>query len=157
VATSPSDPAPDRYLKPDWATRNIVNPAIALFTRLGLSLRGSRVLEVPGRSTGEPRRVPVNLLTLDGQEYLVAPRGHTQWVRNVRANDGRFDLLLGRKRTHCAATEVADDDKVEVLRAYLKRWKAETGRFFEGIDADSSDEQIRAAAPNHPVFEIHPA
>lgn len=133
------------------------NPAVALATRMGLSLKGSRVLEVPGRRTGEPRRVPVNLLVLDDRQYLVAPRGTTEWVRNVRANDGRLDLILGRERTHHVATELADDDKTDVLRAYLTRWKAEVGMFFEGIGPDSSDEEIRAVAGNHPVFEIQPA
>ena len=94
--------------------------------------RTSRVLEVPGRTSGEPRQVPVNLLTYDGEEYLVSPRGHGQWVRNVRANDGHLDLLLGRQRHAYVATEVADDDKVDVLRAYLTRWKVEVGPFFDG-------------------------
>ena len=118
---------------------------------------GSRVLEVPGRRTGEPRRVPVNLLTLDGVDYLVSPRGEGQWVRNVRANDGRLDLLLGRHRTHHVAHELADADKVDVLRAYLRRWKFEVGQFFDGVDADSSDEVLLARAPKHPVFRLDAA
>jgi deazaflavin-dependent oxidoreductase (nitroreductase family) len=150
--TSSPDPAPSRYREPGWFTRTLFNPAVALFTRLGLSVWGSRVLEVPGRSTGEPRRTPVNLLEHDDQQYLVAPRGDTQWVRNVRANDGGLDLLLGRNRTHYVATEVADADKIDVLRAYLKRWKAEVGVFFDGVDAKSSDDELLAIAPRHPVF-----
>jgi hypothetical protein len=70
----------------------------------------------------------------------------------VRANDNRLDLLLGKKRTHYVATEVADADKNPVLRGYLKRWKAEVGVFFDGVDASSSDEQLQAIAPKHPVF-----
>jgi deazaflavin-dependent oxidoreductase (nitroreductase family) len=157
VASSSSDPDTPRYRRPGWFTRNVFNPTVALLTRRGLSVWGSRVLEVPGRRTGEPRRVPVNLLTVDDRQYLVAPRGTTEWVRNVRANEGRLDLILGRKRTHHVATELPDDDKVDVLRAYLKRWKAEVGVFFEGVGPDSSDEEIRASAGNHPVFEIQAA
>jgi deazaflavin-dependent oxidoreductase (nitroreductase family) len=148
VSTSP------HYRQPGWFTRNVFNRAVAVLTRLGLSVWGSRVLEVPGRKTGEPRRTPVNLLALDGQQYLVSPRGHGQWVRNVRANDGHLDLLLGRRRTHYVATEVADADKSDVLRAYLRRWKAEVGVFFDGVDASSSDEQLQAIAPKHPVFAL---
>jgi len=148
VSTSP------HYRQPGWFTRNVFNRAVAVLTRLGLSVWGSRVLEVPGRKTGEPRRTPVNLLVLDGQQYLVSPRGHGQWVRNVRANDGHLDLLLGRRRTHYVATEVADADKNDVLRAYLRRWKAEVGVFFDGVDASSSDEQLQAIAPKHPVFAL---
>jgi hypothetical protein len=98
--------------------------------------------------------VPVNLLTIDGREYLVSPRGNGQWVRNVRANDGRLDLLLGKKRSHWVATEVADRDKVPILRAYLKRWKAEVGVFFDGTGPDSSDAELLAIAPKHPVFAL---
>jgi deazaflavin-dependent oxidoreductase (nitroreductase family) len=153
--TPPTDPAAPHYKEPGWFTRNVFNRTVAGLTRLGVSVWGSRVLEVPGRTSGEPRRVPVNLLTIDGREYLVSPRGNGQWVRNVRANDGRLDLLLGKRRTHWVATEVvADADKVPILRAYLKRWKAEVGVFFDGTGPDSSDEELAAIAFKHPVFSL---
>jgi hypothetical protein len=142
------------YRAPGWFTRNIFNRTVAGLTRAGLSVWGSRVLEVPGRTSGEPRRVPVNPLTFEGRQYLVSPRGNGQWVRNVRANAGRLDLLLGRRRTSQTATELADVDKVPVLRAYLLRWKAEVGVFFDGVDASSSDEDLLAIAPKHPVFVL---
>lgn len=125
-----------------------------MLTRLGLSVAGSRVLEVRGRKTGEPRRTPVNPLTVEGTRYLVAPRGHTQWVRNLRAQgEGR---LLGRRDEDFTAVEIADDDKPPILRGYLKRWKWEVGVFFEGVGPDSTDEELRAIAPNHPIFRITP-
>ena len=77
-------------------------------------------------------------------------------MRNVRAAGGHLDLLLGRRREPRAAHEVADGDKTEILRAYLRRWKAEVGVFFEGIGADSSAEEIAAIAHRHPVFELDP-
>jgi deazaflavin-dependent oxidoreductase (nitroreductase family) len=141
--------------RPGWFTRRIFNPLVALFTRLGLSLLGSRVLEVRGRSSGEPRRTPVNLLALDGERYLVAPRGETQWVRNLRAS-GEGRLLLGRRGEPFAAVEVDDEHKVAILRAYLRRWKAEVGIFFEGVGPDSPEEELRRAAPKHPVFRLLP-
>ena len=146
-----------RYRKPGWFTRNILNRGISLLTRTGVSVWGSRVLEVAGRTSGEPRRTPVNLLSLGADQYLVSARGTGQWVRNVRAADGWLDLLLGRTRQHWVATELTDDEKPPVLRAYLKRWKAEVGVFFEGVTADSSDDELRAAGPNHPVFILRPA
>lgn len=145
------------YRRPGWFTQQVFNRLVGWLTRLGVSVWGSRVLEVPGRTSGEPRRVPVNLLTYDGQQYLVSPRGHGQWVRNVRANGGRLDLLLGRRRTHHVAHELADADKVDVLRAYLKRWKFEVGQFFDGVDAESSVETLLGIAPNHPVFLLDAA
>jgi deazaflavin-dependent oxidoreductase (nitroreductase family) len=148
---------PTHYRRPGWFTQNVFNRFVAWLTRRGVSVWGSRVLEVPGRRTGEPRRVPVNLLTLDGVDYLVSPRGHGQWVRNVRANDGRLALLLGQHRTHHVAHELPDDDKVDVLRAYLRRWKLEVGQFFDGTNADSSDDELAAIAPKHPVFRLDAA
>src|SRR4051794_4162226 len=118
---------PKHYRQPGWFTRNVFNRFVAWLTRRGISVWGSRVLEAPGRTSGEPRRVPVNLLEHDGRQFLVSPRGEGQWVRNVRANDGRLDLLLGKARHHYLATELVDADKVEVLRSYLRRWKAEVG------------------------------
>src|SRR5215475_5306762 len=108
-----------RYVEPGRSTK-IFNRTVAGLTRLGLSVWGSRVLYVRGRSSGEWRTTPVNLLTHDGQRYLVAPRGTTQWVRNLRAAGGN-----GSARRPFHATELDDDAKPEVLRAYLKRWKME--------------------------------
>ncbi|MET9022248.1 nitroreductase/quinone reductase family protein [Actinopolymorpha sp. NPDC004070] len=147
-------PGGSHYRAPGWFTRRVFNPLVAAATRAGLSVWGSRVLEVQGRSSGQPRQVPVNLLTHEGRQYLVAPRGQAQWVRNVRAADGRLDLLLGRRREHWLATEVADADKPAVLRAYLRRWKAEVGVFFDGVNADSSAEELARIAPRHPVFVL---
>jgi deazaflavin-dependent oxidoreductase (nitroreductase family) len=131
----------------------VFNRAVAVLTRLGLSVAGSRVLEVRGRKTGEPRRTPVNLLTLDGTRYLVAPRGRTQWVRNLRAR-GEGRLLLGRRAERFTAVEVPDDDKAPILRAYLQRWKWEVGAFFGGVGPDSADAELRRIAPDHPIFRI---
>jgi deazaflavin-dependent oxidoreductase (nitroreductase family) len=141
------------YQEPGWFTRNIFNRVVAILTRAGVSVWGSRVLEIRGRKTGQPRRTPVNLLTLDGRRYLVAPRGHTQWVRNLRAS-GEGDLLLGRRREHFRATEIDDAEKEPILRAYLRRWKWEVGQFFGGVAADSSAAELLRIAPDHPVFRI---
>lgn len=139
--------------RPGWFTKNVFNRLVALLTRGGLSVKGSRVLEVRGRSSGEPRRTPVNLLTFEAQRYLVAPRGDTQWVRNLRvAGEGR--LYLGRRSESFTATELADAEKPALLRAYLEQWAFEVGAFFDGVGADSSDEQLREIAPKHPVFRI---
>ncbi|HEY2768702.1 MAG TPA: nitroreductase/quinone reductase family protein [Solirubrobacteraceae bacterium] len=82
------------HKRPGWFTAHVFNPFVALLTRMGVSLYGSRVLEVRGRTSGHPRRTPVNLLTFEGQCDLVAPRGNTQWVRNLRApREGQ--LLVG--------------------------------------------------------------
>jgi len=142
-----------RYVKPDPFTKHVFNRVVAGLTRAGISVWGSRVLVVRGRTSGLPRSTPVNLLTYDGQSFLVAPRGHTQWVRNLRVA-GEGELKVGRRTQHFTAVEVPDEQKVEILRAYLKRWKAEVGIFFGGVGAKSPDEDLRRIAPNHPVFRV---
>jgi deazaflavin-dependent oxidoreductase (nitroreductase family) len=150
----PTNEKGHHYREPGWFTKNVFNNAVVGATRIGISVRGSRVLEVKGRKSGEPRRTPVNLLSLGEAEYLVAPRGETQWVRNVRAADGRLDLLLGRRRRHYVASELSGEAKIPVLRAYLVRWKSEVGVFFGGLGPTSTDEEIAAIATRHPVFAI---
>ncbi len=141
------------YQKPDWFTKSVFNPTVAVLTRLGVSVWGSRVLRVRGRKSGEWHNTPVNLLTHDGRQYLVAPRGHTQWVRNIRVSGGG-ELLLGSRAQPFTAVEIADEKKVPILRDYLKRWQFEVGMFFGGVSATSSDDELRRIAPDHPVFRI---
>jgi hypothetical protein len=146
----------DRYIKPDWFTKNIFNSSVAVLTRLGISVWGSRVLRVKGRKSGEWRSSPVNLLTYKGARYLVAPRGQTQWVRNIRVtHDG--ELMLGNRSEKFHAVEIADGAKLPILREYLKRWKFEVGMFFAGVGPDSPESELRRIAPDHPVFRVDPA
>ena len=145
----------EHYQRPGWFNAHVFNPIVAGLTRAGISVWGSRVLEVRGRTSGEPRRNPVNLLTVDGERYLVAPRGHTQWVRNLRVS-GEGRLLLGRRGEAFTATELTDDEKPPLLRAYLRRWRMEVGVFFGGVGPDSPEEELRRIAPDHPVFRIRP-
>ena len=144
---------PRRYQEPGWFTRNVFNKAVAGLTGLGISVLGSRVLAVRGRKSGEWRTTPVNLLVIDGQRYLVSPRGHTQWVRNLRVSR-EGELRLGRRVEPFTAEEVSDDDKPAVLRAYLARWKAEVGVFFGGVGPDAPDSELRRISPDHPVFKV---
>lgn len=110
------------------------------------------MLSVRGRNSGEWRSTPVNPLSFDGQRYLVAPRGETQWARNLRASkEGK--LTLGRKGEAIHVTEVPDAEKPPLLRAYLQRWAAETKASF-GVDASASEEELQRIAPEHPVFRI---
>ncbi len=143
----------DRFQEPGWFTKHVFNPFIAGLSRIGLSVAGSRVLEVRGRKSGEWRRTPVNLLDFEGERYLVAPRGHTQWVRNMRAAGGGR-LVLGRRTEEFEATELPDAERPPLLRAYLKKWKWEVGAFFDGVGPDSSDEELCRIAPDHPAFRI---
>lgn len=144
---------PAHYRAPGWVTRNVFNRAVAFLTRHGVSLLGSRVLAVKGRTSGVWRTTPVNLLDHDGHRYLVSARGEGQWVRNLRAA-GTGELRVGRRTEEFRGRELTDDEKVPVLRAYLKRWKFEVGAFFDGVGPESSDADILAIAGKHPAFEV---
>jgi len=143
------------YRAPGWLTRNVVNRAVAFLTRHGVSILGSRVLAVRGRTSGEGRTTPVHLLGFQGRRYLVSARGEGQWVRNLRAA-GTGELRVGKRKEAFRGRELSDEEKVPVLRAYLRRWKAEVGVFFDGVGPDSSDAEIRAIAGKHPAFEVLP-
>jgi deazaflavin-dependent oxidoreductase (nitroreductase family) len=143
----------EHYQRPGWFTTNVFNRLVATLTRLGVSVYGSRVLEVKGRTSGQWRQTPVNLLHYEGADYLVAPRGHTQWVKNLRAS-GQGRLRVGRRTESFRSVELADDEKTPLLRAYLKKWKFEVGVFFGGVDAGSSEDELRRIAPDHPIFRL---
>jgi deazaflavin-dependent oxidoreductase (nitroreductase family) len=113
------------------------------------------VLAVRGRKSGEVRTTVVNLFTYQGSRYLLAPRGHTQWVRNLRTV-GEGELRLGRRSERFTPVEIADADKSPLIRLYLRKWAWETGAFFDGLKADSPEADIEAAAPGFPVFRIVP-
>jgi deazaflavin-dependent oxidoreductase (nitroreductase family) len=147
-----ADSAP-RNIQAKGAMTRFFNKSVQSLTRHGISIWGSRVLYVRGRKSGEWRTTPVNPLTHDGNRYLVAPRGHTQWVRNMRVAGGG-ELRVGRRVERFIAAELDDEQKPDVLRAYLKRWKFEVGVFFDGVGPHATDEQLLAIAPGYPVFRI---
>ena len=141
------------YKAPGSVTRRIVNPVVGWLVKRGATAKGAGVLSVRGRTTGEWRSTPVNPLTFEGEQFLVAPRGETQWVRNLRAA-GNGRIQRGKHVEQFTAVELADAAKPSVLRAYLAEWAWEVGAFFDGVGGDSSDEQLAAIAAKHPIFRI---
>lgn len=141
-----------RYEEPGGAAR-AGNAVIRFLAELGVSVAGTRALRVRGRKSGKPRSVVINLLTVDGVDYLVSPRGNTQWARNVRAAGG---VEVGPRwhRQHARVSEVADAAKPELLRRYLHRWYWQVKGYVGGLTPESSDEQFRAVAPTIPVFAL---
>ena len=73
------------------------------------------------------------------------------------ARAGAGELRIGHKVEPFTATEVGDDAKPAILRAYLKKWKFEVGVFFNGVDAKAPEEKLREIAPGYPIFRIEPA
>jgi deazaflavin-dependent oxidoreductase (nitroreductase family) len=141
-----------RYDEPGRAAR-AGNVLIRRLAELGISIAGTRALRVRGRRTGKFRGVVVNVLTVDGVDYLVSARGNTQWARNVRAA-GVVEVGPRWRRRQHRATEVADPAKPELLRQYLGKWYWEVKGHIAGLSPASSDDQLRAAAPSIPVFVL---
>jgi len=141
-----------RYIRPGTFDR-LFNALTAGLARAGVSVWGSRILAVRGRKSGEWRTVPVNLLESGGLQYLVAPRGETEWVRNLRAS-GEGEIRLGARRQPFRATEMGAAEKIPILRAYLARWWFEVKRFFELSGLDAPDSELARIASRHPVFRI---
>jgi deazaflavin-dependent oxidoreductase (nitroreductase family) len=140
------------YKKPDWFTAHVINPLIKGLHRLGLAPAGSQTLAIRGRKSGEMRTNPVNPFELDGRTYLLAPRGNTQWARNLRAS-GEGELRRGRRARHFTAVEIPDSEKLPLLRLYMDKWAWEV-KGFMGIDADAPDEELVRVAPDHPAFVL---
>ncbi|MCX4849880.1 nitroreductase family deazaflavin-dependent oxidoreductase [Streptomyces sp. NBC_00893] len=131
-----------------------MNGIVGRLARHGLSMFGSAELSVRGRKSGQMQRVPVNPHTHEGAQYLVSARGHSQWVRNMRAAGGG-ELRVGRKVREFSAVEIPDDEqKSLVIRTYLERWGWQVNDYFQGVTAESSDAELLAACPDHPVFRI---
>ena len=141
-----------RYEEPNRAAR-VGNAVIRWLAELGVSIAGTRALRVRGRKTGKLRAVVINLLTIDGDDYLVSPRGNTQWARNVRAA-GVVEVGPRWRRRSVQATEVEDAAKPELLKRYLDRWYWQVKGYVAGLTPESSDEQFRAAASSIPVFVL---
>lgn len=128
------------YLRPGFFLRRIANPLASLFG-------AATTLAVRGRQSGEWKTVPVNVLELDGDRYLMAVRGETEWVRNMRAAGGG-ELRRRGKADPFRATEVVDpDERARIVSAYLDRWGRQVKAQFDKLP-DTAD---------HPVFRIEPA
>lgn len=141
-----------RYDEPN-RTAQVTNTVFRWLAEVGISIAGTRAIRVTGRRTGQPRDVVVNVLDLDGREFLVSPRGNTQWARNARAA-GRIEMGPRWNRQTVDLVEVADDAKPELLKHYLDRWFWEVKGHIGGLTPESSPTQRAAVAPSIPVFEL---
>ena len=141
-----------RYDVPNLPAR-AGNGLIRWLAEAGISLAGTRALRVRGRKTGKRRAVVINLLTVDGRDYVVSPRGNTQWARNARAA-GVVEMGPRWRSREIRIAEVGDNDKPPLLRRYLDRWYWEVRGHIGGLTPESNDDELRAAAVSIPVFEL---
>jgi len=141
-----------RYDEPNLAAR-AGNEVIRWLAEAGVSIAGTRALRVRGRKTGKLRGVVINLLSVDGRDYVVSPRGNTQWARNARAA-GSVETGPRWRSREVRIAEVADDAKPQLLRRYLGRWYWEVKGHVGGLTPESTDDEMGAAAASIPVFEL---
>jgi deazaflavin-dependent oxidoreductase (nitroreductase family) len=144
-----------RYEEPNRVAQ-AANTVIRWLAELGISIAGTRAMRVRGRKSGKQRGVVINLLTVDGVDYLVSPRGNTQWARNVRAA-GVVEVGPRWRSELARVSEVEDAAKPELLRRYLARWYWQVKGYVGGLTPNSTDEQMLAAAPTIPVFVLAPS
>ena len=141
-----------RYDEPNLAAR-AGNELIRWLAEAGISIAGTRALRVRGRKTGKRRGVVINLLTLDGRDYVVSPRGHCEPTACCRAA-GAVEMGPRWRSRDVRIAEVADDAKPDLLKPYLDRWYWEVKGHVGGLTPQSSVDEMRAAAPAIPVFEL---
>ena len=144
-----------RYEEPNRAAR-VANAPMRWLAEMGISIAGTRALRVRGRKTGKQRGVVINLLTVDGVDYLVSPRGDTQWARNVRAA-GVVEMGPRWRSERTRVSEVDDSSKPELLRRYLARWYWQVKGYVAPLTPESGDDELRRAAPSIPVFALSAA
>lgn len=131
--------------------RRVLLPLVNAASRLGFTYANSGLLTVRGRKSGRDFDATVNVLDIDGRRYLVAPRGETHWVRNLRvAGEGR--LRIGKAVSGFHARELPDAEKPPLLRAYLERWAAQVPGQFAVTWPGASEADLAAIAHQHPVF-----
>lgn len=143
----------ERFDQPTALDRAI-NKLFGLLVGLGLGLPHNYLLQVRGRKSGRVYSTPVDLLSRNGKRYLVAPRGYTQWVRNASASS-TLSLKKGRRSEEFAVRILSDDEKPEILKSYLDRYKLTVQRYFP-VPAGSPIEAFRPLAGQYPVFELIP-
>ncbi len=141
------------YRAPEGADATF-NRVVRWLADHGVNLAGAQNLTVAGRRTGKPQTVPVNLLRLDGREFLVSPRGNTQWARNARVA-GTVELRRGRRRRTVALAELDPALRPPIIAEYLRKWGWEVGRFLpEGLSAKPTDDELVRHAASIPVFAV---
>lgn len=133
------------------AQRRAINFFVRAGLALGLGEKNTRMLTVAGRKSGKPFSTPVTLVVEDGHEWIVAPYGERQWVKNLRAA-GNATLSRGRKRRDVAVRELAPDEAAPVIRRYIERVPIAAN--YWNVTAGDSDDAMIAEAAHHPVFLI---
>ncbi len=137
------------------AGERVFNRIFGFVVGLGWGFSYNYLLQVRGRKSGKVYSTPIDLLEMNGKRFLVAPRGRTQWVRNAEAA-GEVTLKRGKLQQRFRLRVLSDQEKPEVLKAYLDQFKREVQSYFP-VPAGSSVETFRELVQSYPAFELIPA
>jgi deazaflavin-dependent oxidoreductase (nitroreductase family) len=143
------------YHKPSGFVK-FMNSVVGRLAAIGLIPGDTALLQVRGRRSGQTRSTAITWVEDAGQRYLVAPRGTTEWVRNVRAAGGQATIRHRRKNQNVRLEEVPVEQRAPIIKAYLKKTAMVTKREF-GLEPDAPIEEFEKIAERHPVFRISSA
>lgn len=158
---NPQDYGQRSDYRPPAAWYRRLNSLGVVLTSLGLAPKDAVTLEVRGRTSGKLRRIPILLTSFRGHDHLVALAGESQWVRNVRAADGR--ATIRRRRAHrVRLEELAPGERAGVIFEYLQVARrrggaaaaAKQARFYFGLDPEPTREEVEEIEAYYPVFRI---
>ena len=147
--------AGEREFRAATPSERLFNRVFGFLVGLGLSPSFNYLLEVKGRKSGKVYSTPVNLHEVNGKQYLVAPRGRTQWVRNAEISGEITLKKMGRRRSYKLRV-LLDSEKPEILKSYLLRYGSMVQRFFP-LQPDAPLEAFADIAAGYPAFELVPA
>lgn len=132
----------------------IVDRFTAAVNALGVAPDYLVTLDVPGRRSGRIVSLPLVIVVVAGERYVVSMLGEdVNWVKNVRASGGNVTLRHGR-REEVRLEEVAPDRRAPVLKAYLKR--APNARAHLPVDKNAPPAEFERLSPRFPVFRVVP-
>lgn len=139
------------YNKPAGLVK-AMNAFVSWLASLGIVPGGTVTIETKGRKSGQTRSNAVTVVEHEGQRYLVAPRGETEWVRNVRAANGEAVLRHGARKP-VRLEELPIEQRAPIIKPYLKKTAMATKGEF-GLEPDADISEFERIAPKHPVFRI---
>ena len=109
-------------------------------------------LEVIGRKSGRTISLPVVMVVIEGQRYLVSMLGdNVQWVQNVRAASGKAVLRSGG-REEILLEELPIHERAPIIRTYLQY--APGARPHVPVSKNAALSEFEKIAPAYPVFRV---
>ena len=146
------------------AFKRINNSIISSLLHLGVKIGSFALLTVRGRKSGKPIETPIAIFVHEGKNYLLAPYGVVNWVRNLRAAGGEATITYSRRTQKIHAVELSPEVAAPILReaalsgppgipaAVIRVYRSLFVLPYLNITVDSSLEEYEREVLTHPVF-----